>query len=82
MRRCLKRLLENESEHGKKCSDKHKRESDRHPVPFAINHGILRDTSRAPTLRKPEAAEASRVPPLRQGPEGAPRFVRSIGVRA
>jgi hypothetical protein len=31
-------------------------------VPFAINHGILRDASRVPILRKPGAAEASRVP--------------------
>ncbi len=44
MRSCLKRLLENESERCKKCSDKQKCESDQRLVRFAINHGVLRDT--------------------------------------
>src|SRR5258708_15777928 len=69
MRRCLKRMLENESEHCKKCSDKQKRESDERLVPFAINHGVLRDTSMCQyceSLKQPRHDASS----LRQATDG------------
>ena len=61
MRRCLKRLLENESERCKKCSDKQECEADQRLVLFGINHGVLRGTSRVPTLESLNS-EATRVP--------------------
>jgi hypothetical protein len=74
MRRSLKRVLGNESEHCKKCSEKQKCESDERLVPFAINpfainHGVLRDTSMCQYCKslKQTRHDAS---PLRQVADG------------